>query len=109
MPGKPATFGLSRLMPRSQVFRSWTCLRLEEEMAMKHVLMVALVVVAVALAGCSTSGSLWQHPTTQQMQRCAAKGWGWIGAPYAASLYSDCKTKMQQDGYVRVRDLTDAE
>ena len=53
------------------------------------------------LTGCSSSSTTLRHPVTGQVALCSYSGWGWLGAPMAASAYSDCKTKWQAEGYVK--------
>ncbi len=60
-----------------------------------------LMLLLLILAGCSSSTTTLRHPETGQIAICSYSGWGWLGAPMAASAYSDCKTKWEQQGYVK--------
>ena len=60
-----------------------------------------MLMFLLLLAGCSSSSTTLRHPVTGKTAACAYSGWGWLGAPMAASAYADCKTKWQGQGYVK--------
>ena len=72
-------------------------------MSFRH---LSIVILAMSfVASCSNSSTTLRHPETGKTAICAYSGWGWLGAPMAASMYADCKTKYQQLGYVKESDL----
>ena len=64
-----------------------------------------LIVAIPLIASCSNSRTTLRNPDTGQTAICAYSGWGWLGAPMAASAYADCKTKYQRLGFVKESDL----
>jgi hypothetical protein len=65
-----------------------------------------LLLLMPFFASCSNSSTALRNPATGQTALCAYSGWGWLGAPMAASMYADCKTKWQKLGYVKEGDLS---
>lgn len=76
-----------------------------------------LLITAVLLTGCASSGPIggpggdaeYRHPTTGDIQHCdnriaaGALLFGVIGGVSAGNSYADCKTALEQRGYVRTR------
>lgn len=61
-------------------------------------IIVAAVMAALALTGCSTF-AIYQHPVTGVKMECetnSVAGTGWGGS------FADCKTLLEEQGYRRV-------
>lgn len=61
------------------------------------------VVFALALAACA-SPSQWMVNDQGQKVRCAASGWGYIGAPLAVHSEHVCEADFAKVGYHKMPD-----
>lgn len=52
------------------------------------------------LTGCATRSTALRHSETGELQNCQASGWGWLGAPAALIMHSNCMKRMKEAGYV---------
>lgn len=58
---------------------------------------IALTIVAVTLAACATPSTMFVGPDGK-VARCSASGWGYVGAPMAQSIHSNCLTDLKATG-----------
>jgi hypothetical protein len=72
------------------------------------------LLLALLLAGCTTTATYWS-PDGQRLAQCTrhagTPGWGWLGlltSPvyaaaelHAGETYAACKTRLERAGYVR--------
>jgi C-terminal processing protease CtpA/Prc len=70
-------------------------------------LLVALCLLtsAATLAGCVTPSTLLINPDQAQVVRCAAQGWGYVGAPMAQQIEASCVKDYKKLGYVELPDV----
>ncbi|BAP77781.1 hypothetical protein MT1_0605 [Pseudomonas sp. MT-1] len=62
---------------------------------------LALIVIlaSVTLAGCVNRQAFLTNPTTGQQAYCTHSGWGWMGAPMAASAHRSCLESWRAQGF----------
>lgn len=65
------------------------------------ILLLSLVTLLAFISGCSTPSTMLINQEGQ-LYRCAANGWGYIGAPMAKSIHRGCVDDMKRVGYVEI-------
>lgn len=58
--------------------------------------------IGLVLAGCANFSSDFTNATNTRTAHCKVSGYGWFGAPYAASRYHDCVKLMELRGFKEV-------
>ncbi|MHB1656036.1 MAG: PDZ domain-containing protein [Burkholderiales bacterium] len=64
-------------------------------------LLLSLVTLLAFISGCSTPSTMLINQQGQ-LYRCAANGWGYVGAPMADSIHRGCVNDMKKVGYVEI-------
>ncbi len=64
---------------------------------------ISVAALAVLLGGCVSQSMVLQNDRGQTYQ-CQHEGWGYIGAPMAASRQKECIKKAEAAGYHKVTD-----
>jgi S1-C subfamily serine protease len=72
---------------------------------MRRRTVIAGIVTLLLCAGCATPSSLMVN-SEGRLYRCAASGWGWIGAPLADSIHDRCVSDFKKLGYWELPDRT---
>lgn len=63
-----------------------------------------LLAIALGLAGCATP-STWLANNQGQAVLCSATGWGYVGAPMAATTHDQCVSNYRKVGYFELPDV----
>ena len=59
-----------------------------------------VIVVPLVISGCTNRYIVMENPETKEKLTCSSSGWGWYGAPKAASSYSHCVETLERKGFV---------
>lgn len=65
-----------------------------------------LILVPLLLVGCASPQMFLVHPRSGDIQLCAEKGWGYIGAPEALIAFDNCVKSYESLGYIRADHLS---
>ncbi len=60
---------------------------------------ITTIFITLIITGCVNREAILVHPETGQQQFCSNSGWGWLGAPMAASAHNRCVSNLRAQGY----------
>lgn len=74
---------------------------------MRLVTCLMLIATALCAMGCTSRHISLVHPETKEGAICRAEGWGWLGAPIAASNSRKHVRIFKAAGYIPVQEYVD--